>query len=613
MIRPTSITAAKYLWFAKKCLTEGGSGIKAISDGLLSIICKYTSDDAILIAVGGGDFLCHPRTGNLLMAQYFDNEMNVYYLPSIDNGGVGPSPIYNRYPYPLDDNDNGTFTVVVDGGGVTQTGAQLYGNLWWTDGKKTVLSWTGPPSVQFPIDREYNLPGFSQPAGSNIFTLLTNNIYQYGAVLCNSPASTLVVGACYFSGLLVCITRTEGPINTFTLNVWKSKDTGKTWVKLGSFPLTDPAETTAFIAKDGGSFVYCDTLYTPAPDVSAVTVGSSAPPATKGTRTITGTGGYSSNYKFQGGVNCFGGMDAVGALAFDAVTQTASFTEQGDSTSSATPVLVNVPVYMGNPATSIAVQQVGSPNVCTNPDPSEAVVYMNFAATPGPGNYCSITWEGVDCIKGGSATKIVKPSCNTGGFTVTATMQPQGISDTFTYTPPGSPAPITISGPVDDGAGGGISSGQYTASGGTPGIGGYKWTNSQGPITSGGYATFTGCGTATIGVTDGSQCRSAGLAVRLISGVWINDPTFTQQGSLGSCPGGVQYYIEGATRYSGCVYTDPYNNCYYNPASCANNPLVTIGVPTPTCGPNPSDYTRNHCYNIWVNVLTRDYWGCPSP
>ena len=610
MIRPTSITAAKYLWFAKKCLTEGGSGIKAISDGLLSIICKYTSDDAILIAVGGGDFLCHPRTGNLLMAQYFDNEMNVYYLPSIDNGGVGPSPIYNRYPYPLDDNDNGTFTVVVDGGGVTQTGAQLYGNLWWTDGKKTVLSWTGPPSVQFPIDREYNLPGFSQPAGSNIFTLLTNNIYQYGAVLCNSPVGTLVVGACYFGGLLVCITRTEGPINTFTLNVWKSKDTGKTWVKLGSFPLTDTAETTAFIAKDGGSFVYCDTLYALAPDVSAVTEGSKTPQVTKGARTITGTGGYDSNYKFQGGVNCFGGMDAVGALAFDAVTQTASFTEQGDSTSSATPVLVNVPVYTGNPATSIAVQQVEGPNACTNPDPSEAaeVVYMNFLATPGPGNYCSITWEGVDCIKGGFATKILKPSCYTVKFTVTATMQPQGISDTFTYTPPGSPAPITISGPVDDGAGGGISSGWYTASGGTPGIGGYKWTNSQGTITAGGYATFTGCGTATIAVTDGSQCRSAGLAVRLISGVWINDPTFTMQGTGGACaPGYARSEIDGMVKYMGCynTFTD------YTCAACHNDPGISAGVSQATCTNEGTD-GGGDC-DRWQNVQSRATWGCPSP
>ena len=61
-IEPTSDVCIPYVWFAEDCLKLQSYGHKAISDGIYIIVCKYTPTKATLIAIGGGNFLCHPRS-----------------------------------------------------------------------------------------------------------------------------------------------------------------------------------------------------------------------------------------------------------------------------------------------------------------------------------------------------------------------------------------------------------------------------------------------------------------------------------------------------------------------------------------------------------------------
>ena len=71
-IRPTSDAAVDYVWFGRTCLEQarrsGRPGAKAIRDGRLLVICKYTLHHATLITLSQGDFTMHPRSG--LMRSY---------------------------------------------------------------------------------------------------------------------------------------------------------------------------------------------------------------------------------------------------------------------------------------------------------------------------------------------------------------------------------------------------------------------------------------------------------------------------------------------------------------------------------------------------------------
>ena len=54
-IRPTSKAAEAYVWFGQDCLRRaqrtGHGGAKAIRDGRLLVICKYTLHHATLITL----------------------------------------------------------------------------------------------------------------------------------------------------------------------------------------------------------------------------------------------------------------------------------------------------------------------------------------------------------------------------------------------------------------------------------------------------------------------------------------------------------------------------------------------------------------------------------
>ena len=319
-IRPTSDAAVDYVWFGRNCLEQarrsGFGGAKAIQDGRLLVICKYTLHHATLITLSQGDFTMHPRSG--LMRSYPVTDDTT--IPGINGGGwaqsgEGFSELAARSPYPLVDNDHGTFVVSIDGEDLEVEWAgnadENYGNLWWsgTGDEPSVLSWRGPPSIQFPIGAEYTIPGLTMevPSGNSVFGCF---IYSDGARLCHGPSwypdepeRTLIVGACYATDeakkrWLVAMTVTHKG-SAHVLQVWRSEDTGKTWQLLNEFPSLR-AVVTAFISQDGRRFVYGGQLYKIDAAVSSVVAGAKIPTSTTGTRTIHGAGGYGSTYHYEG-------------------------------------------------------------------------------------------------------------------------------------------------------------------------------------------------------------------------------------------------------------------------------------------------------------------------
>lgn len=584
VIRPTSDQATGYVWFGQHCLNllrqSGRPGTKAFRDGRLLVICKYNHHHADLIVLSRGDFATHPRSGSVAKIPYYDNQMNLYTLTGIDGGGWRQDgetyeELATRWGFPLVNDDNGTFLVTADEQlEVAWAGkaAENYGNIWWQGqgDNPPVLSWRGPPSVQFSLPGDLRIPGLSQVettvSGREYYTTFGCYLYQGGAYLCHGPQwfaddelATLVVGACYATTaagkqwlVAICITRMAA--GSFSLQVWRSCDVGKNWQILNEFPATGRARVPAFIAADGRAFVYDGVRYTIDTDVSVVTAGTLAtqgaiPAAISGSRTVSGPGGYGSDYHYLGKRYCWPAMDADGRLVYATAVEDAVFTTTGDS--SGTPATITAPVYRGSPATQVTISVIGTGTggPCTVGG-SGVNVILGAAVN---GSYCQAVWSGVDCYKGLEAVKRV-PDCN-GAYSVSVTIQPQGL--TATYTQSGALPDIVVSGPADM-----VLGSQYAAANT---IGDVEWSVSKGQIDpdTGVITSMEGaeCGTATITVTD--RCgRSGSLFVRCPEGQWITDPSSYACGQFfpGSAGSGQIPKIIGNRRYYYQIVNDYFSS-----------------------------------------------------
>ena len=589
-IRPTSDAAVDYVWFGRNCLEQarrsGFGGAKAIQDGRLLVICKYTLHHATLITLSQGDFTMHPRSG--LMRSYpVTDDITI---PGINGGGwaqsgEGFSELAARSPYPLVDNDHGTFVISIDGEDLevewADSASENYGNLWWsgTGDEPSVLSWRGPPSIQFPIGAEYTIPGLTMevPSGNSVFGCF---IYSDGARLCHGPSwypdepeRTLIVGACYATDeakkrWLVAVTVTHKG-SAHVLQVWRSEATGKIWQLLNEFPSLRAA-VTAFISQDGRRFVYGGQLYQIDAAVSSVVAGAKIPTSTTGTRTIHGAGGYGSTYHYEGVRHIWPALSKeTDGLAYTTIKEEAVF--DGTGSGDMTPATVAIPVYRGNPATSVAlfVNYENGRYVFT----AEAV-----------GNFCSAAWTGVDSSNGLTAWK-APADCNN-DISVSVTLNPQGVTALYEHSK--QYGAITIFG--DNSAGVGS---QYTASNTISPI---AWTISSGSIDSAtGVVTEVGCGTATITVTD--KCgRTGSLDVRFPSGMWVSDNNKCCI-NFGQIPEELQQYVYcneyqcyGASRIVGGVreYYQSWPGWNWTYSGVCNN-----------CGPSTT-YTK-----------ATEHWECP--
>ena len=616
-IRPTSEAAEAYIWFGRDCLRRahrtGHGGVKALRDGLLLVICKYTIHHADLIVIQRGDFLMYPRSGSLRAYSVGDDITTT----GVNGGGYVKAgtqfaQLSARHPYPLVDDDHGTFLITIDGEELevewAAPGEENYGNLWWsgTGDDPPVLSWKGPPSVQFGLPTTSDISGLTQPDHSGVSTPFGCYIYQGGArihgpqPLHDSELATLVVGACYArddSGrdwlVAVCVTARG---SKYFLQVWRSKGSGEDWELVADFPSVR-ASSPAFISSDGRSFVYAGTCYEIAAGVSSVRSGASIPTVQDGTRTVTGTGGYGSSYEFaEGAGHCWPSISSNGELVFSTYTESASFTGTGNGDTQNQ--VVQVPVYRGNPATDVSII-VGYDN---------GFVFDAVFS----GSYCSAIWSGVDRYKDTRAWKSMTDGCNS-NFTVSVTLLPQGVSDTYTHT--AEQEDMTVSGPASATVGaqysanhgiapitwsissGAISdSGQITELGCNPTVtatdfcgrtaslpttnvkiisgpdvatlgaqysvsgasGKVTWAISAGTINAEtGVITKTSCGTITITVTD--SCGAANKVVRGVNGTWVVVETFNPGAALCSC---------GAP--SSCtIYTSPARRIYYISYCCS--------------------------------------------
>lgn len=522
----TSQECEDYVWFAKQCLHYARmtkkSSVSAISNGDVVVICKYTPVKAILI-VDSVNFYCHPKSAdNLTSVKYYDTDFNEYSLITIDQGGWLKQtdgtwyPIDARLAYSLVDEDAGTFGLrsneTEPSAKYSGTKTQNYGNLYWYNSELNfgVLSWKGPPSIQFPLDPTYSIPGLTQNDG-NSNTVYGANIYKSGSVLCQSPAgidstANLIVGACYVAGKLVAIIHAR-LASGYQLQVHTSADSGKSWAQIFAKSITGAATTPAFIAPGGKAFVYRNTQYLISDAVDGVGETGSISDAATGTRTISGgQGGYNSNYQYSGTRPCFVSMDSAGNMVQSAITVDAKFEESGDSSNPSK--MVNVPLYTGHPATEVTivfdrdvVQATCEPNAGYN---------AGFLASVN-GAYCSATWSGVTCFKGLQAVKKLD-TCNQGGYTVTCTVQPQGVSGSLTM-PTINPSTLYIAGPIDAGVGA-----HYSVVGTMRGS--VTWSISAGSINQAGNIESVDCGSATVTATD--QCgNSASKSVRFPTGKWV--------------------------------------------------------------------------------------------
>lgn len=541
MIKLTSDKCTEYIWFADMCLKKARAhnltSNEGIQDGRTLVICKYNPREAILIVIPKGDFITHPRSGNLRKFVFTDSEMNNYTLTGITSGGY--TKVGNAYQeltaidaYTLIDNDRGSFVVTINEDELEVEWADAednYGNVYWIGDGDTppVLSWHGPPSLQFPLDKKYSIPGLTVPvSGSN--TSFHVWIYQDGVRLCHGPQidpddelASLLVGAAVATDsegvehlIAICSSTKVGIVY---LQVYKSKDTGTTWEMIYEV-VNRNCNTPAFISTNGRLFVYDTSQYLIASDLKSVSKVDTVSLSDVYTRTVVGAGGYESDYFYAGKQYLYPTLDATDKLKYATVITNAKFEHTGNGDVQFQTAVV--PVYRGNPATQVSISKNSSINKpCTlSGDGYEAV----FVATVN-GTYCQAVWSGVHCYKDLAAVVKV-PDCNA-SFNVSVTLLPQGI--TATYTESAATADMVISGPVSSGDmnNPGITGGDYTVANA---YGTVEWSISCGTIDQNGHASFTGCscpddGTVTITATD-SCGRSATLtALAKGGGYWVSN------------------------------------------------------------------------------------------
>lgn len=561
-------------------------------------------------------FIGHLKSGQLGKLPYYDTDSNIYTLTGIAQGGFSAQQgvwysLSNSDVYQLVDDDKASFNI---SNKVKWLGSNdNYGNNYWSNGIVT-LSWRGCPSVQFPIPSKYRIPGLSKEDGTN-YTVFGYYVYNKGSKLCHVPkyfvndeSKSLVAGACISKDssnvhwlVVLSVSHTD---TGYIFRIHKSKDIGKTWVLIGEFSC-NRLTVSASINNTGKLFVFESTLYRIDADITYVTVVDTKPDADAGTLVITGDGGYESEYSYAGSINCWAGIKNS-ELSYETANISAMFGYSGNVDNSTQ--TRQVPLYRGNPATqvSIKVAGTGTGGPCTV---SGDGVNVQLVAEVN-GTYCQAVWSGVDCYKGLSAVKKV-PTCDS-AYTVSVTIQPQGITATYEQTA-GLPA-ILISGPVDIGL-----NNQYSAANA---VGDVTWSINKGQINAntGVITSISGasCGTAIITATD--KCGRTGVMyVKCPSGVWLIDPTYVDDyvnnwydAGASFCGTGPLYC--GVLKYDVDYCAAPYG--YWNwTDGCpprANTRVVGYQTLASACGYVNYVDGGNYCHAIG-RIRTRYIWSCATP
>ena len=602
MIKYTHENTLGYKWFAQECLDLQSNGVRATKDGENIVICKYTPELAILFYINKSGFLCHPRSGPLRDIPITEASPTPTNIVSVYGGGyrLNQSGVFeeieNRTTYPLEDFDKGTFIIEpIDTPSAEWTSEENYGNCWWVGSEGEVLSWRGAPNRYWDVAGTTNIPGISTAEieinKTQIFTSFGIYVYSEGAILCKAPTfdpltpmSSLIVGAFFYVGKLYVMTVSRDSLG-IGFYLWSSSDSGATFTQIGDRVPTTRAKVPCFISPQGDCFIYENVYYKLSTAGDSISEQIKMPDDVMGTKRVTGNrGAVGGVYEFNGATAyTWYGLNSTNTPVYSTLTHNAKFdyNSSGNSEGSS----VDVPIYTGNPATSVTIHR-------------GTIVdgIIPFSATAN-GAYCSVSWSGVDSFQGLSAVKRVA-NCNS-DLTVSVTLNPMGI--TQTYSESTVIGAFSISGDVGVPSIRGVTEGQYTA---INAIGPVTWTNSKGTISESGYATFSGCGSATITATD-SCGRSDSLSVALSDGDWINDIGFADCNPIAlGC--GSSYYIKGTSRYNACIISDLCANmiCHCNEnctaATLACNTILGISV----------THDGVHFYNYVARIYSKDDWGC---
>lgn len=411
-IEPTSDKAAEYIWLGQHCLNLNSTGNKAIQDGMFTVICKYTPEKAVLIVVGGGNFLTHPRSGKLKLQPYFDNQMNQYYLTGIDGGGWREdlSELANRYTYPLQDDDKGTWVVNAEDITCEWTVIENYGNCWWVGSDGTILSWKGPPNRHFYIDSTINIPGLSRQrevvstgdTNTEFYTYFDYNVYQDGEVLCTAPY--LVAGAFYMEDTLIVLCVANLRPNGFWLVPFKTDLTVFTELG-GKFALSNPLLIPAFISKDASSFVFERVTYKVNDDTTAIELVDPATAST-GTQNEPPRSNIEQSYWYDGTFKKSGIRQLWVEPAND-ITANYTINDKTTTINKAAEKTVSVPIYRVVPDITLTINGPNTASVgfCYTPSYTVCSGSWSFSGGTIDNNGCITS---VSCVSGASAVATVE-------------------------------------------------------------------------------------------------------------------------------------------------------------------------------------------------------------
>ena len=199
-IKPTSDKAAEYVWFAQRCLDLKQHGTRAIQDGSVLVICKYTPKDATLIAMPSTGFAVHPRT------DLYPNGINT----------KTKVPIGSADTYPLRDQDKGTMIIELSPLSAEKNpDNDNYGNIYWAATDESVYSWRCSPGIDLPIKVTDIITGSTFADDPETLTTDSLNtpfgpwVYQAGEVLYTfeqyGSTATKVLGVGEYKGTLLAI------------------------------------------------------------------------------------------------------------------------------------------------------------------------------------------------------------------------------------------------------------------------------------------------------------------------------------------------------------------------------------------------------------------------
>jgi hypothetical protein len=246
VVKPTSEAAKRYLWFGRECLRLQATDIKAIKDGLNTIICKYTPDEAILIVTSKSGFLTHARKGIPRGFQFPGTDAAKTPASGLAHTGKGYTKTgaeikddgdftgaQEGNPFPLIDGDAKTWLFEKPESDWKADGPQelVYGNVDWKGpddpAERKILTYRGNPSRYWPVNQFVLIPGLSRidhtiqsiKGDYSYTTVFSEFVYEKGAIRATMPLlyaptnsgvqRAQVLGAAYDSdGKLVCIIKT---------------------------------------------------------------------------------------------------------------------------------------------------------------------------------------------------------------------------------------------------------------------------------------------------------------------------------------------------------------------------------------------------------------------